>query len=100
MIVALLAEIATKLIPAFCILKKRKKSPTKILNCQTEVQRVATSTCGHTGAGNSNGILPILPVQVKCNKGNKVIETYVFLDPGSTGTFCSENMVERLNTEG
>lgn len=59
-----------------------------------------TSTCGHTGAGYNNGILPILPVQVKCTKGNTVVETYAFLDPGSTGTFCSEKLVDRLNTTG
>ena len=64
------------------------------------VSHTPTSTCGHTGAGNSSGILPILPVQIKCAKGKKMIETYVFLDPGSTGTFCSEKLVDRLNTQG
>lgn len=59
-----------------------------------------SSTCGHTGAGQRNGILPILPVQVKSSKGNKVVETYAFLDPGSTGTFCSERLLRRLNTQG
>lgn len=63
-------------------------------NCTT------TSTCGHTGAGYNNGILPILPVQVKCIKGNKVMKTYAFLDPGSTGTFCSGKLAKELQAEG
>lgn len=57
-----------------------------------------SSTCGHTGAGHRSGILPIVPVQVKSSKGNKVIETYAFLHPGSTGTFCSEKRLHKLNT--
>lgn len=48
-----------------------------------------SSACGHRGAGHRNGILSILPVQVKSSEGNKVIKTYAFLDPGSTGTFCT-----------
>lgn len=67
---------------------------------EPSISCTSTSTCGHTGAGHNNGILPILPVQLKCTKGNKVIETYAFLDPGSTGTFCSERLVNQLNTEG
>ena len=59
-----------------------------------------SSACGLTGAGHSNRVLPILPVKVKSSKGNKVIKTYAFLDPGSTGTFCSEKLINRLNTEG
>ena len=53
-----------------------------------------------TGAGNSDGILSILPVQVKSNKGDKVIQTYAFLDPGSTATFCSESLMKKLNMTG
>lgn len=67
---------------------------------KTSSESFTTSTCGHTGAGHHNGILPILPVQVKSSKGNKVIETYAFLDPGSTGTFCSEKPLHRLNIQG
>ncbi len=64
------------------------------------VSGTTVSTCGHTGAGGSNGILSIFPVNVKYTKGNKVIQTYAFLDPGSTETFCSENLMERLNIKG
>ncbi len=61
---------------------------------------VSLQTCGHTGAGNSDGILSILPVQVKSSKGGKIIQTYAFLDPGSTATFCSENLMRKLNMNG
>lgn len=59
-----------------------------------------SSTCGHTGAGHHNGILPILPVQVKSSKGTKVIKTYAFLDAGSTDTFCSQKLLNKLNIQG
>lgn len=41
-----------------------------------------------------------LPVKVKSSNGNKVIETYAFLDTGSTGTFCSEKLIDMLHIEG
>lgn len=85
-----------------------QKHPTVLLEERKEddgskeksVSGTAVSTCGHTGAGGSNGILSILPVNVKCTKGNKVIQTYAFLDPGSTDTFCSESLKEKLNLKG
>lgn len=57
------------------------------------------STCGHTGAGGSDGILSILPVQVKSSKGN-TINTYAFLDPGNTSTFCIERLINKLKVTG
>lgn len=59
-----------------------------------------SSACSLTGAGHCNGIVPILPVMVKCSKGNKVIESYGFLDPGSTGAFCTRKLIDKLNMEG
>lgn len=59
-----------------------------------------SSACDLTGAGHRSGILPILPVKVKSSKGSPVIETYAFLDPGSTGTLCSERLINRLNIGG
>jgi len=60
----------------------------------------STQMCGHIGAGSSSGILPILPVQVKSAKGNKIVQTYAFLDPGSTSTFCSESLMRKLHLNG
>ncbi|KAI7802965.1 hypothetical protein IRJ41_000792, partial [Triplophysa rosa] len=52
---------------------------------------MSAQTCGHTGAGNEKCLLSIIPVQVKSIKGDKLIQTYAFLDPGSSATFCSEH---------
>lgn len=43
---------------------------------------------GLTGAGDHDCKLPIVPVQVKSQKGTTVLTTYAFLDPGSTAIFC------------
>ena len=60
---------------------------------------VAQTFGSQTGAG-SYGILPILPVQVKARRGNKVSQTYAFLDNGSTSTFCTEALMRKLNLTG
>lgn len=57
-------------------------------------------TCGHTGAGRDRCFLSILPVQVKSIKGDRIIQTYAFLDPGSHATFCSEHLMRRLSLVG
>ena len=58
----------------------------------------APQTCGHIGAGcEDDSIFSIVPVQVKCQKGDKVLQTYAFLDPGSSGTFCTNSLAQRLN---
>ncbi|KAL0164586.1 hypothetical protein M9458_040339, partial [Cirrhinus mrigala] len=54
----------------------------------------------HTGAGNSECILPIVPVQIKHKKDTKIIKTYAFLDQGSTATFCTEELAKKLNIRG
>lgn len=58
------------------------------------------SACSQTGAGNSNGFLPILPVNVKSAKGDKLIQTYAFLDAGSTDSFCYETLMDKLKITG
>lgn len=63
-------------------------------------QSTTSQKCGHTGAGKDSCILSIVPVKVKSTKGNNVIQTYVFLDPGSSATFCSEELMERLSITG
>lgn len=62
--------------------------------------QISLQTCGQTGAGGNDGTLSILPVQVKSSKEHKIINTYAFLDPGSTDTFCSESLMKRLNLNG
>lgn len=50
------------------------------------------------GPGTVMGFSPFY--QFKSNKGDKIIRTYAFLDPGSTATFCSENLMRKLNKNG
>ncbi|XDV20313.1 hypothetical protein PO909_025662 [Leuciscus waleckii] len=57
-------------------------------------------TCKATGAGNVNSVLAIVPVHVKVKKGNKIVTTYAFLDPGSNVTFCTEKLMASLNVTG
>ena len=64
------------------------------------VTSASHQTCGHTGAGDDRCFLSILPVQVKSVKGDRIISTDAFLDPGSTATFCSEHLMQRLNIAG
>lgn len=41
-----------------------------------------------------------MPVQVKSTKENEVVQTYAFLDPGSSATFCSVDLMQKLNITG
>uniref|UniRef100_A0A8C8DI38 Uncharacterized protein n=1 Tax=Oryzias sinensis TaxID=183150 RepID=A0A8C8DI38_9TELE len=71
---------------------------------QTEKTEVSVDSTmvssGLTGAGNDSVKLPIVPVQVKSKKGDKIITTYAFLDPGSTAVFCTEALSNRLGLTG
>lgn len=44
--------------------------------------------------------MSILPIQVKSRKEDTIIQTYVFLDPYSMATFCSEDLMHSLNITG
>lgn len=61
---------------------------------------VSLQTSGLTGAGNDNCALPIVPVCVKSKKGNGVVMTYAFLDSGSSASFCTESLMNKLNLPG
>ena len=40
--------------------------------------------------------MPIIPVKVKC-RGGPVVETYAFLDSGSSSSFCSLDLAKKLD---
>ena len=44
--------------------------------------------------------LAIVPVKVKVPGRERVVKTYAFLDNGSNTTFCTENLMEQLQTRG
>ncbi|XP_019750034.1 uncharacterized protein LOC109530618 [Hippocampus comes] len=70
---------------------------------QQTVQSSASTdneTCGCTGAGEAACALSIVPVKVRCLRSNRTVEAYAFLDPGSTGTFCTEELMRNLMTTG
>ncbi|KAK7909879.1 hypothetical protein WMY93_014563 [Mugilogobius chulae] len=53
-----------------------------------------------TGAGDQGSTLSIVPVKLKSKKGDKVLQTYAFLDSGSTATFITNALLNRLNLQG
>lgn len=61
---------------------------------------VKEEVCGYTGAGETDCLLPVVPVKVKSRSSGRSIETYAFMDPGSTATFCTEDVRKRLNEKG
>lgn len=68
-------------------------------------KRMVIGTRALVGKEDDNGPgkdckLSKVPVQVKMTKGNKTIITYAFLDPGSTATFYTENLIKQLNSPG
>ncbi|KAK0154050.1 hypothetical protein N1851_003872 [Merluccius polli] len=66
---------------------------------ETSINSALVSADKVTGAGKECA-LAIVPVQVKVAKGNKSLLTYAFLDPGSSATFCTENLMKQLNAKG
>lgn len=61
---------------------------------------VKVNTGGLTGAGDQDCKLAIVPVKVKSTKGQKVVETYAFLDLGSSASFCTVGLMEKLDLSG
>lgn len=57
-------------------------------------------TGSHTGAGSKDRALAIVPVKVKLTKGNKTVQTYAFLGPGSSAIFCTKQLMRELNAPG
>ena len=55
-----------------------------------------------TGASHCNVrvALPILPVIVRAPGSQRHVRTFALLDPGSTSTFCSEDLVKTLGVIG
>ena len=44
--------------------------------------------------------LPIVPVKVKAKGQNEIITVYALLDGGSTSTWCTSDLIDRLNVKG
>lgn len=48
----------------------------------------------------NDSIFSVVAIKVKNHKGNKTVQTYAFLDPGSSGTFCTESLARKLIVSG
>ena len=59
---------------------------------------VGVTSCDDQGGAN-NG-LPIVPLKVKGTGSDKVFNTYALLDSGSTASFCSETLLDKLGVTG
>ncbi|XP_041453667.1 uncharacterized protein LOC121406862 [Lytechinus variegatus] len=53
-----------------------------------------------TGAGKLKVALPILPVRVYSSEDDFTVDTFAMLDPGSTTSFCTEDLRKRLHATG
>lgn len=71
----------------------RGSAPQEDVSATNEVAAV-------TGAGGNDSILSIVPVRIKSKKGNMTVETYAFMDSGSSATFCSERLMRQLGVPG
>ena len=77
--------------------KKEDAHGSQVSCAQVSVQQ---ESCSLTGAGEAECVLSIVPVKIKSKKSNKCVETYAFLDPGSTATFCTEDLQRKLSVKG
>nr|XP_049612597.1 uncharacterized protein LOC125990036 isoform X1 [Syngnathus scovelli] len=83
--------------------REEKTSPQNERNATSEPQTtsaVSQEMCGYTGAGSNEEVLAIVPVKLKSKKGTQIIETYAFINPGSSATFCTEKIMRTLNLRG
>lgn len=70
-------------------------------NTHVSIATTTTQTCVHIGGGNEDdSVFFIVVVQVKSKKSNNIVQRYVFLDPGSLGTFCTEILAKKMNLKG
>ncbi|XP_045161949.2 uncharacterized protein LOC123526762 [Mercenaria mercenaria] len=66
----------------------------------TDNEKFYTKTAATSTGAGIRQVLPIVPVKIKSKSSSKVVETYAFLDTGSTSTFCSESLLSKLNVLG
>ena len=86
--------------------RKRNEQMGKPHGKQMENSVKQTGYCGSTnangvdGAGSDDKVMSVVPVKVKGRGSQNVVTTYALLDSGSTGTFCSESLLEQLDIKG
>ncbi|XP_011669772.2 uncharacterized protein LOC100889397 [Strongylocentrotus purpuratus] len=67
---------------------------------QTDYDVASHASSNATRAGGCRVALPIIPVTVSAADGGESIETLALLDPGSTNSFCLQELIDELQTKG
>lgn len=83
--------------PTIIHITAKLKAPSEQPSSRTTVVQ---KTCARTGACKQYCVHSVVPVQIKSKKGNTIIQTYAFLDSGSSATFCTEHLMQRLHLTG
>jgi len=91
---SLLHEALSSQIPKAVIAKSEK----------TEEEPEVSLACGTNNCGSEKIALPVVPVKVKSHgkttSGVQYVQTYALLDPGSNKTFCSIELLKKLDLKG
>ena len=81
------------------VLHMKKESESK--STEKKISTACTSSsCSNMEAGETECTLAIIPVKVSSKNGLRVETTLAFMDPGSTVSFCSESLLNRLGCSG
>jgi hypothetical protein len=81
--------------------KGKTKQPETQLKTFESTLRSENVGCGCIGCSSIARVaLPILPVIVRAEIGCPGVRTYAFLDTGSTGTFCTHSLLDKLRVRG
>jgi hypothetical protein len=94
--------------PSILHIHPRQSSDTPVTSSESDhnnnsvaIPFAAVSSNAHMWAGGSvRQATSIIPVRLKSKFSDKFVNTYAFLDSGSTATFCSEEIVKSLHIEG
>ena len=102
-----LGSLHDALLASFCRRQEEnncKQGPSVWLNSNlTQPQSdhlVLKSSVSIVGGSHEYKALPIVPVKVKGRGSSNIITTYALLDNGSTSTWCSESLGEKLGVVG
>lgn len=83
-------------------MEKKQAEDTKKDNVNMEKLSVSSALVSFekpTGAGDDH-TLSIFPVEVKLSNSDTCVQTYAFLDPRSTASFCTEALRKVLHVKG
>ena len=75
-----------------------KSSSKSTANDDTTLACSLQSSSGHPAGNRNNVYLCVVPVDVKYK--NKSVQTYAFLDQGSTRSFCDKKLFDVLGASG